>query len=368
MTAGRPPKTTVDVTWRRPRKGRDVYTLHWRDPITRQERSQQAESTTRDELDREAARLEIKLRGEFGLRPVNWEDFAAIIREQFIAKKAKGTQAIYRRTIDLWEEANGFMPNIAIIGPVEIARFQKAAAAKKNRDGNPVEETTVAKDLRHLKGILNWGVRGGFIAKIAHVEMPKRKRGFQGKGTPISELTYRKFCKAVEGTVGAEHAPSWQVALDGLWHSAFRISELLAFTWDRLEIKKSGAVVIHWGCGDQKSRRAETTPTCPEFGELVKGLPYRDGLVFRPMLSRGIVHPCTFSDKIKEICDTLNIKFTAHDLRRTFADRWARRVTPLVLSRLMRCSVSVIQGYYAELESESISLELIKTSGRRKSG
>jgi len=50
---------------------------------------------------------------------------------------------------------------------------------------------------------------------------------------------------------------------------------------------------------------------------------------------------------------------SAHDLRRAFGTRWAKRVMPAILKRLMRHStVQTTMGYYVDLESADVADQL----------
>ena len=50
---------------------------------------------------------------------------------------------------------------------------------------------------------------------------------------------------------------------------------------------------------------------------------------------------------------------SAHDLRRTFASRWARKVAPAILQKLMRhASIQTTMGYYVDLDVDEMADEL----------
>ena len=50
---------------------------------------------------------------------------------------------------------------------------------------------------------------------------------------------------------------------------------------------------------------------------------------------------------------------SAHDLRRSFRSRWARRVMPAVLQRLMRHgNITTTMGYYVALDADELADEL----------
>jgi hypothetical protein len=53
---------------------------------------------------------------------------------------------------------------------------------------------------------------------------------------------------------------------------------------------------------------------------------------------------------------------SAHDLRRAFGTRWARRVVPAVLQRLMRhANIETTMEYYVGLEADELAEELWRT-------
>ncbi len=50
---------------------------------------------------------------------------------------------------------------------------------------------------------------------------------------------------------------------------------------------------------------------------------------------------------------------SAHDLRRTFGTRWAKRVMPAVLRKLMRhASIETTMGYYVDLDVDEMADDL----------
>ncbi len=50
---------------------------------------------------------------------------------------------------------------------------------------------------------------------------------------------------------------------------------------------------------------------------------------------------------------------SAHDLRRSFGTRWAKRVMPAVLKRLMRhADISTTMGYYVDMDADEMAVDL----------
>ena len=55
-----------------------------------------------------------------------------------------------------------------------------------------------------------------------------------------------------------------------------------------------------------------------------------------------------------------------HSFRRGFGSRWARRVTPSVLKRLMRhASIATTEGYYVTMDAADVARELAAAWGEK---
>ena len=156
------------------------------------------------------------------------------------------------------------------------------------------------------------------------------------------------------------------------------MSEGLNLYWDRLDklcidlTGKRPTLRIPGEC--QKSGRDELHPLAPEFCEFLLTTPEseRRGRVFRPLrlsnrrLAPKQRVPIGSRDRASKIISLIGkaagvvvdrkrgrdgkerVKFaSAHDLRRSFGERWAVRVMPPVLKALMRHeSLSTTLGFY----------------------
>lgn len=126
----------------------------------------------------------------------------------------------------------------------------------------------------------------------------------------------------------------------------------------------------------QKGRRDERLPLTPDFAEwLLDTFPEaeRVGLVFKlPRLRDGEPISATkvtvalskIGEKSRVVvakdADSGKAKHaTAHDLRRSFGTRWAKRVMPAVLQRLMRHqSIGTTMKYYVGIEADDPAADL----------
>ena len=120
-----------------------------------------------------------------------------------------------------------------------------------------------------------------------------------------------------------------------------------------------------------KARRAELTPCAPEVAEMLEAIPEaeRTGYVFAlPKATRaGRLVKDTVGGLVADIgraagvvVDEASDKHaTAHDYRRAFGTRWAKRVMPAVLKRIMRHKdIATTLKYYVDSDVEDIAADL----------
>lgn len=121
----------------------------------------------------------------------------------------------------------------------------------------------------------------------------------------------------------------------------------------------------------EKGKRDRLLPMAPEFADLLGEVPAarRVGRIFQPEARRS-VGPTPQRHRIGETIAAIGraakivvdtdpktgepTKYaSAHDLRRSFGVRWAKRIMPAVLQKLMRhASIQTTMQYYVSLEAE----------------
>ncbi len=198
------------------------------------------------------------------------------------------------------------------------------------------------------------------------------------RGRPITAEEFDRMIAAVP-KVRDKFVSRWQRFLRGLWWSGLRLGEALALSWDPdagISIDLAGRYPVIRIAGDfQKNGKNEVLPMTPEFADLVLQTPEdeRHGFVFdlteRP--ARGNADLRRVCKIVSEIgrtagivvdrdADGSRIKYaTAHDLRRAFGTRLARRVPSLVLQRLMRhADISTTMRYYVDIDADDIASDL----------
>ena len=120
-----------------------------------------------------------------------------------------------------------------------------------------------------------------------------------------------------------------------------------------------------------KARRDQYLTIAPEFGEMLSEVPpaERHGLVFgiegrtpgKPLDSKLVGrYISAMGEKALVVVDAAENQFaTAHDLRRAFGTRWATKIMPVVLMKLMRHkSIDTTMKYYVDIEEDAMAEEL----------
>lgn len=180
------------------------------------------------------------------------------------------------------------------------------------------------------------------------------------KGRPITGEEFDRMLDAVPKVVKmkgstkedkARVVESWKFYLRGLWYSGLRLSESLELYRDRedkLSIDFSGKYpMLRIRAESEKGKKDRLLPIVPEFAEFLQQVPKseRFGPVFNPLSgwgNRNKPAPKTISKNIAKIGKKANVKVSddkfasAHDLRRSFGERWAQLIMPQQLMQLMR--------------------------------
>ena len=376
------------------------YMMQWRDLVTgrKKTKSTKVERTgrakDRKQAERVAAKHEAELREGRYHEPlrVTWAEF----RERYEAEVLPG---LAKRTGEKSDAAFNWAERVlnpSRLAEVTESRISHLQAAMREAD---LAEATIKSYLAHLKATLRWAERMGLLVKAPKIDMPKRAKGSRVmKGRPITgEEFERMLAKVAEVVVGqpeegqeqptperAEHnraiVDSWKHYLCGLWLSGLRLSESLELWWDRedrLCVDLSGEhPMLRISAECEKGNQDRLLPLAPEFAEFLLATPEpeRVGRVFKPMarsvrgerlchfqVSRVVVRIGKAAGvKVATDPRTGKVKYaSAHDLRRSFGQRWAGRIMPTDLMGLMRHeSIDTTLRYYVGRNAQATAKTL----------
>ena len=362
-----------------------------------------AGTSKRRAAEKKAAKWEAELQEGRYLKPSRWPwaEFRHHHSMHVLSGMKPTTASSYDCALDQFEK----LANPQKLADVTTARVTAFTTALRERGNRPA---TVAHHLRHLKAVLRWAHRQGFLLKLPTFEMPKQQKGMRGRPITAEEfdrmldsITKGLFAQPKEGQeptpeqqaqLDQDRQPivdSWTFYLRGLWASGLRVSESLTLSWN----EAAGAIVVDLSgrrpmlripAEAEKGNTHRLLPVTPEFAELLRDVPegQRRGWVFSPLAntgqplarSRHAVGPKVsaigkaagvVTDR-REVDGKLVYEFaSAHDLRRAFGFRWSRRVMPTVLRELMRHeSIETTMQYYVGVNAEATADELWRSVER----
>lgn len=344
---------------------RDVYVAYWTDPVTGKRRQKSTGQTKRREAERFAARLETELIDHDNITELTWTEFKQRL-ESLYAGQRKKTIANTKSTIRLIEKIID-PRSVSVIGTKEIAAVQEHLRKRRPK----VSEATVKRHSSEIRKLLNWAHHNGYLSKVPHINMPRGVPTM--KGRPITAEEFERMLDACHDVLQPHQVDSWQFLLKGIWWSGLRLNEAMLLHWtDDSDItvdlsRKRPLFVI--AAHAEKANQDRRLPMAPEFSELLETVPesQRRGYIFKP-LSQHNARPLTdwVGKRICKIGQTANVvvakhksktKYaSAHDLRRSFGERWSDRVMPKVLMVMMRhASIETTMKYYTSRDASTVA-------------
>ncbi|BBO33460.1 tyrosine-type recombinase/integrase [Lacipirellula parvula] len=352
---------------------RKNYLLVYIDPRSGKRVSRSAKTANRREAEREAARWEAELQEGIHATSNNmsWEAFRERYERQVSQEQAPKT---LQKVISVFNSIE------AICRPRQLGDLSDLRLAYyKDELLRTSSVNTAVSYLAHMRAALNAAVEWGVISHAPKLPRIKRGKGFKlMRGRAVTDAEFQKMLAATPSVVGDAAAESWQFLLKGLWWSGLRLQEACELFWAGYRghvIDMDGKWPMFMIRGElEKGRRDRRLPMAPEFAELLKSVPseLQKARVFEPQARREDAptpQPHRVGEIIAKIGQAAEIvvdadartgnptKFaSAHDLRRAFGYRWARRVMPAILQKLMRhASVQTTMQYYVNLEADDVA-------------
>ena len=348
---------------------RDNYQLYYVDPLTGADVTKSAGTDNVREAERAAAKWEAELAEQGTVtRAMSWEEFRVYFEDTHLAGKAKKTQSIASTAMNQLEASLGKPRRLDMIDSVVISRMVADWRDRK------IKDSTIAVYLGHLRAAFHWAHRMKLIRERPVFAMPQNRQRFM-KGRPITLKEFRTLLRACR----VERPTDWRQwvrFLRGLWLSGLRLEEAVTLSWTdppmRVDLdggKYPRLVIHHYG---QKSRRDELAPIAPDFATWLRRTPAdaRTGRVLPIWSTLGKDRPVSCPKRIGKILSGIGKAsglvvnedgkhVSAHDLRRSFATRWAAKVKPLTLKRLMRhASIETTLRFYVDQDADDVAEEL----------
>lgn len=261
----------------------------------------------------------------------------------------------------------------------------KLLAGANSRHSRPRSPHTVQTYMAIVFGALNWAAQMGWLKAVPRIRKVKTSKLRHMKGRPITREEFERMLTSVPKVVGKDKAvsDSWKYLLRGLWESGLRLDELMHVSWD-----DPSYILPDWSRGQhaeliipaamQKNDTEEAIPLLDGFSDLLLETPEasRSGWVFTPLSlqtkqGRQPRHGRPTAEWVGKVITRIGSKAkvvvvpavgiedqpgykppkfaSAHDLRRSFADRLvAAGVSERDVAAVMRhASVETTRRHYA---------------------
>lgn len=349
---------------------RENYQMYYVDHVTGEDVTKSARTSDVRQAERAASKWESELE-ECGpvKRAMSWDEFRVYYEDNHLVAKSAKTRSLTATAMNSMERSVGKPKRLDLIDSQLIARL--VADWRKLKIG----ETTIAAYLRHLRAAMGWAHKMQLIRQRPQFVMPSKTSTRFMRGRPITVKEFRQLLRACR-VARPKDWRQWVRFYRGLWLSGLRLDEAVKLSWTdpplRVDLDggKYPRLVIH--AAGQKSRRDEVAPIAPDFAKWLSRTPAekRVGLVL-PLFStlgknRTLRNSSKIGNYLSDIGEASKVvvndkgKFaSAHDMRRSFGTRWAAKVKPLALKRLMRhTSIETTLRYYVDQDADDVAEEL----------
>lgn len=346
--------------------------MYYVDPVSGKRVVKTTRTTDQREAERTAGEWEKELQRGGGHSPskITWQHFRERYEAEYMPGLSKSSRGNFNAAFHHLER---------VMNPDRLCKLTTACMSgfqAKLRAGGKLKETSIAGILRHLKAALSWAERQTMIDKAPRFTMPKVGKGSLAKGRPIVAEEFERMLSVAE-KVRPKDAWKWQRLLTGLWLSGLRLGEALELSWDHeapfcIDLTgKRPVFVIR--AEAQKNRRDEILPMTPDFAEWLQATypeGERQGWVFGIRMRLFWVSTLIsgIGRKAGVMVNKADGKYaSAHDLRRAFGTRWAKKVTTPILQRLMRhADIKTTMSYYVDIDATDIADGLWATFKQEK--
>lgn len=302
---------------------------------------------------RAAAELERSLNAAGGGNPthVTWEQFRDRVASEFYNSMRPATKVAYESVLNRLEIT--YRPHWLREVTSELLRDHV-----KNMRTEKITEGTINKHLRHLFAVMRWAMSESLLALLP--EKPTTPRNVRGlaaksKGRALRPEELEAMIAKIPEVAAGKRASEIERFMRGLYATGLRLSEAMKARWESssevFPLFEEGRHPVWVFGAEQKNGREEQSPITPEGAEFLLATPpsERHGFIFELNGRSGRLTETTVSKLISQLGEAADIQVapinprtgkpkyaSAHDLRRSFAQTLAYRVSPAVLKVAMR--------------------------------
>lgn len=322
---------------------RPYLQLQWTDPASGRRVTRSTKTRDPEEGERMRAGREYELArgiaapaGGPGPAGMTWAEFRAVYEARRLSRNRPGTRKRAAEIFAVWE-ASAKPGLLSAITEAHVARFTEAASGGR-------AASTVITYLNYLGAALRWAKKKKYMREVPEIERPPAP-----PAPPIRVVTGAELARLL----AACPSPCWRLYLHVLWHTGLRLWEGRCLSWggDGVRLDLGAAKVIIPG-QDSKGGKDSWLPLHPGLLRLLRAVPARvrraGGRVCPGVTGSG----SAISTRFRGVAGRAGVDCTLHDLRRTFGSRYAVRVAPAVLMRLMRhATIQTTMRYYVNVDA-----------------
>jgi len=243
--------------------------LRYLDPLTGKQVQKSARTANRRAAERAAGAWQAELReGRYRkLSRMTWGEFREKYKTEVLPGLSEGTGDC-KASVFNYIESTINPQRVAELTTAKLSEFQSKLRIAGMKD------TTLAVHLAHLKPVLKWAVRQGYLRTVSDIDMPKRARGVSQamRGRPITGEELDRMIEKVPEKRKRE-PEKWQQLLRGLNLSGLRLGEALALSWEDdapISVCTAGKYpALRIQAEAEKAHRDRLLPIAPEFAELL---------------------------------------------------------------------------------------------------
>ncbi len=393
---------------------RRAFIMYYIDPMTNKRHTRSTKTAVKKDADKAAAKWEAELReGRYKpLANIGWAEFRERYEAEVVPTMAKSTANVISTAFNSIER---------VLNPQRLrdATADRLSFYQSKLREAKLADASIRSYLATVKAAFAWAVDVGLLAAVPKVKNAKRVRGAKMmKGRPVTTEEFERMLdKIIEGIILAGDdrksepketdgkrrkarseaakandrnrqqasaraaAPSWRRLLMGLKLSGLRLGEALGLSWDdetKIMVDLTGKRPMLQILAElEKGGRDRMHPVTPDFAEFLWATPEaeRTGPVFSiPGRWGGGCVGLQWASRVigaigkaaRVVVDRDAGKFaSAHDLRRSFGEKWSKLVMPIVLQQLMRHeSIETTLRYYVGQNAESTADAVWEAAGR----
>lgn len=344
--------------------GRKGFHFIWKDPGTGKRKTKASGETKRRDAYRAAVEFEDELNQKSQPDSMTWDAFVSEYERHHLNHLSRG--AAYQ-TYSAFKRFRSAVNVVRLEQVPDLMKEFRLALLTSN-----LASATQTGYLKHFRAAMNWAHQQGLLTEKLTIKMPPSPET-EMKGRPLTEAEYKSMLLKAKELYDESVADF----ISGLWFSGLRRGEAMILSWDRdaaFSVDRTGQ---YWRfrirLGAQKAKRAQLAPMTPDFAQFLEKRLEQTGPIFNPLNTHRVRYTddgigkavAAIGEAAGIVTDQRAERFaTCHDFRRSFGDRWARKLMPADLKELMRHrSIETTMKYYVGRNVDDISARLHQLDG-----